>query len=217
MSGVRPPQQDRGRASLDRLLDAAEAILAERGLEGLSISALSARSGISNGGIYWRVDSLEALTGAVHQRLMDRMAHEHDAYDDPDRWIGLDVAAFVSQSVRIEAEVARRHAGSLRAIVRSTTTDQVVSAQGDLTVKQTERRFVAHVSACLAEHGCPQPDAVATVVFRIAFGALINRVTWPEQQSDPEVPWPDFIDGMCAMTSAWAAAQTHPSGQGAGR
>jgi AcrR family transcriptional regulator len=207
--GVRPPRQKRGQASLDRLLDAAEALLADRGIEGFSIAALSERSGMSNGAIYWRVDSLESLFVAVHERLIDRLRGEHDAYDDPTPWCELSVEEFVSRAVRIEADIVRRHAGALRVIALSTATDPAASTRGARAVRDTENRFRDHLQPRLAAAGCADADLVATTIFRIAFGALINRVTWPDQQADPEIPWQRFVDGLCHMTSAYARRQTH--------
>ncbi len=206
--GVRPPRQKRGQASLDRLLDAAEAVLADRGTEGFSIAALSERSGMSNGAIYWRVDSLETLFVAVHERLIDRLRGEHDAYDDPAPWRELSVEEFVSRAVRIESDIVRRHAGALRVIALSAATDPAASTRGTRAVRDTENRFRDHLQPRLIAAGCADAHLVATTIFRIAFGALINRVTWPDQQANPEIPWRRFVDDLCHMTSAYAACQT---------
>jgi len=208
--GVRTPQQKRGKASLDRLLDAAEALLTDRGTEGFSIAALSERSGLSNGAIYWRVDSLESLFIAVHERLISRLHGEHDIYNDPSQWTHLSLEEFVSSAVRIEAEIFQRHAGALRIIALSTATDAAASQRGTHAVRDTERRFRDHLEPRLKADGCSAPGIVATTIFRVAFGALINRVTWPDQQTDPHIPWQQFVDDLCHMTSAFAANHTHP-------
>jgi AcrR family transcriptional regulator len=207
--GVRPPRQKRGQASLDRLLDAAEALLAEQGMDGFSIAALSQRSGLSNGAIYWRVDSLESLFVAVHERLIDRLRSEHYAYDDPARWTGLSVEEFVANAVRMEADIFRRHAAALRILALSTATDAAASARGTHAVRDTEHRFRDHVKPRLQADGCSDPAIIAITVFRVAFGALINRITWPDQQADPPIPWQRFVDDLCHMTSAYAADHCH--------
>jgi AcrR family transcriptional regulator len=209
--GVRPPRQKRGQASLDRLLDAAEALLAEQGMDGFSIAALSQRSGMSNGAIYWRVDSLDSLFVAVHERLIDRLRGEHDVYDDPSEWADLSVEEFVANAVRIEAAVFQRHAGALRIIALSTATDPAASERGTRAVRDTERRFRDHLEPRLKAGGCSAPGTVATTIFRVAFGALINRITWPDQQADPLIPWQQFVDDLCHMTSAYAANNCHSS------
>lgn len=210
MSGLRAPRQARGRASLDRLLDAAESLLAERGPQALSIAALSERSGLSNGAIYWRVDNLESLFVAVHDRLIQRLGAEHHVYHDSARWDGLDLETFVAQAVRLEAEIVQRHAGALRALALSTAIDPAANQRGTEAVRVTERAFVAHLRPCLTAHGCADPATVATAIFRIVFGALVNRVTWPEQQAQPDLPWPQFIADLCDMASALATRRATP-------
>jgi AcrR family transcriptional regulator len=54
-----------GIESRRRIVDAAAALMAERGFAGTSIAAVSKRSGLPSGSIYWHFDSKEALLGAV--------------------------------------------------------------------------------------------------------------------------------------------------------
>jgi len=52
---AREPKQDRSRASFERVLDAATALLAERGYSEFTLQELSRRSKVSIGSIYCRV------------------------------------------------------------------------------------------------------------------------------------------------------------------
>ena len=54
-----------GVESRRKILDAAAALMAERGFAGTSISAISKHSGLPSGSIYWHFESKEALLGAV--------------------------------------------------------------------------------------------------------------------------------------------------------
>jgi hypothetical protein len=127
------------------------------------------------------------------------------------RWSGLSVEEFVSGAVRIEADIVRRHAGALRVIALSTATNPAASTRGTHAVRDTEHRFRDHLQPRLDAAGCAEAGHVATTIFRMAFGALINRVTWPDQQADPEIPWPRFVDDLCHMTSVYATCQTRAS------
>jgi AcrR family transcriptional regulator len=178
-------------------------------MDGFSIAALSERSGMSNGAIYWRVDSLDSLFVAVHERLIDRLRSEHDVYDDAAQWVGLSVEEFVANAVRTEADVFHRHAGALRILALSTATDAAASERGTRAVRDTEHRFRDHVEPRLKADGCSDPASIATTVFRVVFGALISRITWPDQQGDPPIPWQRFVDDLCHMTSAYAANRCH--------
>ena len=207
MTGVRTPRQSRGQASLERLLDAAELLLSERGPAGVSIAALSERTGLSNGAIYWRVDSIESLLTAVHQRLIQRLRDEHEVYDEPDRSAGRRGAELVAAAVRAEAEICQRHADALRALARSAVTDPRMADRGTQAVREAERRFVEHVAPALRSAGDRHARRTATTIFRMAFGALLNRITWPEQQSDPPIAWPRFVSDLSEMTAAYAAGR----------
>lgn len=70
--GVRKPRQDRSRRTLEAVLDAAEALIAERGVEVLKLSDVSARAGYTTGAIYARFRDKEALLHQLYDRFVDR-------------------------------------------------------------------------------------------------------------------------------------------------
>src|SRR6478752_9973768 len=57
-----------GEASRARILDAATAIAAERGYEGTSIGAVSAKCGLPASSIYWHFQDKDDLIAAVIER-----------------------------------------------------------------------------------------------------------------------------------------------------
>jgi AcrR family transcriptional regulator len=206
MEGVRTPRQKRAQASWEKLLDAAEDLLADEGHAGFTAAALSRRSGISNGGIFWRVDSMDALFVAVHERMIERLATEQAAaLADADRWSGLGLEAFVAEAVRVQAELFERHGPLLRTMVLRTGSDPVASERGAAAVREAGSGFIAHLAPRLAAEGCPEPEVVAATIFRTCFGALVSRITWPEQQGEPGVSWARFVDDVSEMAAAYAA------------
>jgi len=58
-------REELGVESRRRIVDAAAALMAERGFAGTSIAAVSQRSGLPSGSIYWHFESKEALLGAA--------------------------------------------------------------------------------------------------------------------------------------------------------
>jgi AcrR family transcriptional regulator len=66
-SAARKPsrREELGVESRRKIVDAAAALMAERGFAGTSIAAVSQRSGLPSGSIYWHFESKEALLGAV--------------------------------------------------------------------------------------------------------------------------------------------------------
>jgi AcrR family transcriptional regulator len=58
-------REELGVESRRKIVEAAGALLAERGFAGTSIAAVSRRSGLPSGSIYWHFESKEVLLGAV--------------------------------------------------------------------------------------------------------------------------------------------------------
>lgn len=69
----RVPQQARSLESLNRLLDAAETVLAESGYEGATLAAICRRAGLTIGAYYARFASKEDLLGPLVDRLHEAM------------------------------------------------------------------------------------------------------------------------------------------------
>ncbi|WP_320668709.1 TetR/AcrR family transcriptional regulator [Patulibacter defluvii] len=63
-------RRQRGRATIDRLLDASLAIVEQEGLEGLTTTAVTRASGVSVGSLYHHFGSFEGLAAELYARSM---------------------------------------------------------------------------------------------------------------------------------------------------
>jgi AcrR family transcriptional regulator len=70
---IRAPQQARSIESTTRMLDAAEALIAEGGPDALTVDAVIARAGTSNGAFYARFGDRLGLLAAVQERFLGRL------------------------------------------------------------------------------------------------------------------------------------------------
>ncbi len=68
-----PTKQARSRETLDRLLDAAEAVLTEGGLDHATVPRIAERAGMSVGVVYRRFADKDALLRAVYDRYFARI------------------------------------------------------------------------------------------------------------------------------------------------
>jgi AcrR family transcriptional regulator len=68
----RPPQQDRGMKRVESILDAAESVIAEMGVDAASTNAIAERAGASVGSLYHFFPSKEAIIDALARRFADR-------------------------------------------------------------------------------------------------------------------------------------------------
>src|SRR5215510_420603 len=66
-------KQSRSRESLQRLLNAAEDVMTERGLEGATIPRIAARAGLSPGAVYRRFPDKDALLQTVVLTVMEQL------------------------------------------------------------------------------------------------------------------------------------------------
>ena len=208
VEGIRVPRHKRGAASYERLLDGAERLLAEKGFEGFTTTELSRYSGLSNGAIYWRVESMDALFVAVHERFIERINAQLTIFTEDEAWEHLDLESSVRLAVTQLASVFDRHTGLLRALVLRTGTDPDAAERGANAVRDTGSRMTGRVAAALGAAGRREPELTAAMIFSTAFGALIARITWPEQQPDPEVPWDRFVSELSELCVAYAAWTT---------
>ncbi len=85
----RTPVQERSAARVERMLDAAAALLDRSGWEGLSTSAVAREAGVSVGSLYQFFPDLPAVLQALAERSFDRYRASlaaRLAADPPGRW-----------------------------------------------------------------------------------------------------------------------------------
>ncbi len=97
---IRKPtrREELGIESRRKIVEAAGSLMAERGFAGTSISAVSQRSGLPSGSIYWHFDSKEDLLAAVVEEGAQRW---FDALPGPD-----DLPASPAEAVEAVLEAA---------------------------------------------------------------------------------------------------------------
>src|SRR6185369_480768 len=97
---IHPPRQARSRETLARLLDAAQAVLAEGGLEAATVPAIAKRAGLSVGAVYRRFPDKDALLRAVYVRLFGRAREQNAARLDPELYRGMALETVLGAMVR---------------------------------------------------------------------------------------------------------------------
>ncbi|MET9370272.1 TetR/AcrR family transcriptional regulator [Streptomyces griseoflavus] len=70
------PKQHRGEVTADHLLDAALRVYGESGEQGLTVSAVTAASGVSPGSLYHHFGSMDGLLTALLMRWLERLLVE---------------------------------------------------------------------------------------------------------------------------------------------
>src|SRR3954463_12284799 len=81
-----PHHQERSRQTAARLLQAAEAVLEKRGLNGASVPEIARRAGVSPASIYRRFIDKDGLLREVFERFFERAIQANDAALRPSQW-----------------------------------------------------------------------------------------------------------------------------------
>jgi AcrR family transcriptional regulator len=113
---IRPPRQARSQETLDRLLDAAEALLEDKGFDDVGVAEVAQRAGSSVGSFYARFPDKDALLQELQERfVVEGMATADDALD-PARWDGAAIPEIVAAVVAFLVRIHRDRHGLLRAL-----------------------------------------------------------------------------------------------------
>ena len=110
LASVAAPKQARSEETLRRLLDAAEAIIAEKGLADASIPEIVRRGRSSVGGFYARFRDKNGLLRALEERFFVELDGRLEALADPSRWSRAPLPAIVAACAgELVAVVSARH------------------------------------------------------------------------------------------------------------
>jgi AcrR family transcriptional regulator len=178
-----------GEVSRDRILDAAERLLAKRGFSGTGISAISRESGLAASSIYWFFSSKQDLALNVIERAADR-------------WIEAFGASGEASSLRGFFQRALEQTGSrLPDFVRLQVLMGLERGEQDPELLERFRRVRERVRPLLVpliEQAIECPDAarrgelandLARVAMSFAQGSLVHREMDPDgmRGSDEEL------------------------------
>src|SRR3954462_15588661 len=84
----KPPQQLRSQETLDRILDAAEQVLAEKSFGEATLAEIMERAGVTVGAFYRRYPDKNALLRHLDERFFAEMLAKGNDLFDPERWPG---------------------------------------------------------------------------------------------------------------------------------
>ena len=127
----REPKQARSRQSSEKTIEAALALLQERGNDEFTLAEVSARSGVSIGSIYARFQGKDELIRVAHGRKMDDIdavsGHLFESLTiRPEA--GLEPVA--REAVDRTIDILRRYADILRPFMLRATQDEMISERG---------------------------------------------------------------------------------------
>lgn len=173
---VNPPRQARSEASLQRLLDAATALIDERGHGDLSINEVARRAGSSVGGFYARFRSKDDLLLAIEDDFFRRLRLLLDEVAVPERWRDTPAPEIVRSLVQVLVENHRRNERLILAFVARAARDPS-HPPGVLAFRQLVAERLSALAAARPELiAHPEPALAAEFAVQAVFGILQSRV-----------------------------------------
>lgn len=200
---MRPPKQERSRASLERVIEAATRLLEESGFDGFTIQEVSQRAGVSVGAIYARFGSKKNLLRAVHGHAMDAIGAQHESVGSSDG-PSASAAEAITSAVRQLAAVFQRNEGLLRAFMHIGATDDMISRRGSQASIDLAHRFAASVLAHRDEIAHQDPEKAVDVAYRMAYCTFARQVMYgPTFESDRPVSWEELVSEVAHASRAY--------------
>ena len=173
----RRPQQGRSKASLERMLAAAETLMTEKGNEDFTLQDVSRIGKVAIGSIYLRFESKENLVRAVIANHLERTANDEGAMIDKVTEQSRDLAAFLRNFVDAYAEFLREHAPMLRLAMDRARHDPLVSGPGKETATRAARISVQAMLAFAGEIGGEGRELKAHSAFNVIFSTLARQLS----------------------------------------
>jgi AcrR family transcriptional regulator len=180
---VRPPQQARSQETLDRILDAAEALVTEKGFEDTPVAEIASRAGSSVGAFYARFQDKDALLHALYERYYEQAIATADAALDPRRWEGARIAEIVDAVVRFLTSIYREQGGLIRAFVIRNHSDAEFQARRERLSHYVSDRLSLLLLARCDEISHPDPARAAAFGLALVFSTLESVILFGELRS----------------------------------
>jgi AcrR family transcriptional regulator len=171
---VRPPRQARSRETLDRILDAAEALVAEKGFDDTPVAEIVQGAGSSVGAFYTRFRDKEGLLHALYDRYYEQAIATADLALDPARWEGASISEILRAVVRFLVGTYREQRGLVRAFVIRNHTDPSFRARRERLSHYVSERLSDLLMARRGEISHDDPERAAAFALMLVFSTIDN-------------------------------------------
>ncbi len=174
MDGIAyPVYQDRGRLTVDRLLDAAEHVLAHEGLEAATVPAIARAADLAVGTVYKRFPDKDALMRAAYVRFFTRGAEKAAAVLSPNLWSDHSAQSLVATLIPGLIQSYRKDRPLYRAFFQFAEThpDKKFRTDAEQMVVGVARPIATLLLTRRAEITHADPDAAVDVVLHLVLVA----------------------------------------------
>lgn len=180
---VRAPRQARSQETLERILDAAEHLVTEKGFEDTTVAEVVSRAGSSVGAFYARFHDKDGLLYALYERYLAQATATADTVLAPAQWEGAGIERIVREVVAFLVAIYREQAGLIRAFVLRNHTDAEFRARRERLSHHIHALLGALLLARRDEIRHPQPERAVVFGLAIVFSTLESSMLFGELRS----------------------------------
>jgi AcrR family transcriptional regulator len=166
------PKQARSEETLTRLLDAAEALIAEKSIADVSVPEIARRAGSSVGGFYARFRDKHELLRALEERFANELLDRVAEVAAPERWRGTPAAEIVRPCIAEFVALFREREALIRAFLFRATLDFDRVAEDRRFRRQLTRRIADVLLERRDEIRHPDPAVAIEIAVQMALGLL---------------------------------------------
>jgi AcrR family transcriptional regulator len=179
---VSGPKQARSERTLQRLLDAAESLIKEKGHAAVSIPEIARRAKSSVGGFYARFRDKNELLRALEERHFIELLQRVDALADRRRWDNASTVEIIEAAVAELVAITRERRHMIAAFLVRAIEDPVIR-EGGLRFRRTvEERIGALLLLRRDEMTHPNPALAIDLGIQTAFALMQQHVLIEETQ-----------------------------------
>ncbi|WCT76819.1 TetR/AcrR family transcriptional regulator [Novosphingobium humi] len=203
-TALRAPVQGRSKASYERMLAAAEALMAAAGSDEFTLQEVSKKGKVSIGSIYNRFESKDALLHAVQLRVLERVDRQMGAMLDEARNGASTLDQLVVALTRAVGETLKENADIMRPLMLRATNDPLVAATGKASFVTTANAVKGALLLHSGEMKQPDPLRAVDSAFRILYATIARYLGFGSATTAAwEGDWDVLLQDLSRMIAAF--------------
>lgn len=179
---VKPTHQARSQETLERILEAAEELVSERGFDNATVSEIVRRANSSVGAMYARFNDKDSLLVCLHERFCEQALATTDMAFDPARWEGASIAEILSTTMPFLVHTYHHKRGLIRAFIVRCSCDDQFAERASRVSRTISEKLIELFKARQDEIKHPDPVLAVDFGLRLIFDTLDHETLYADFQ-----------------------------------
>ena len=212
---VKPTHQARSQETLERILDAAEEVISERGFDNATVSEIVRRGKSSVGAMYARFNDKDSLLVCLHERFCEQALATTEAALDALRWEGATIGEIFSAAIPFLVHVYHHKRGLIRAFMVRGSTDHHFAERGGRLSRMISEKLISLLIARRDEIRHPDPVLAVDFGLRMTFDTLDQATLfWDIQRSTIKYSPEQLAEELTRAFLSYLGVEMSPAWEG---